>query len=57
MRANTGAVEGAWEAAVERIERARRDGVDVLTDNISMTHGPGLMVGILPPWVLEAART
>ena len=31
----------AWEATVERIERARREGVDVLTDNISMTHGPG----------------
>ena len=53
VRANTGAAEGAWEAAVARIEQARRDGLDVLTDNISMTHGPGLMVGILPPWVLE----
>ena len=53
VRENTGAADGAWEAAVARIERARRDGMDVLTDNISMTHGPGLMVGILPPWVLE----
>jgi len=53
VRENTGAADGAWEAAVERIERARREGVDVLTDNISMTYGPGLMVGILPPWVLE----
>lgn len=52
VRENTGAEDGAWEAAVERIERARREGVDVLTDNISMTYGPGLMVGILPPWVL-----
>jgi N-acyl-D-amino-acid deacylase len=53
VRENTGAEDGAWEAAVERIERARREGFDVLTDNISMTYGPGLMVGILPPWVLE----
>jgi len=53
VRENTGAEDGAWEAAVERIERARREGFDVLTDNISMIHGPGLMVGILPPWVLE----
>src|SRR5262249_14128816 len=53
VRANTGAADGAWEAAVARLERVRRDGSDVLTDNISMTHGPGLMVGILPPWVLE----
>lgn len=53
VRADTGAAEGAWEAAVERLEQGRRDGCDVLTDNISMTHGPGLMVGILPPWVLE----
>lgn len=53
VRANTGAADGAWDAAVERIEQGRREGLDVLTDTISMTHGPGLMVGILPPWVLE----
>ena len=26
VRENTGAEDGAWEAAVERIERARREG-------------------------------
>lgn len=52
VRANTGAADGAWERAVERIEQARRDGMDVLTDTISMTRGIGLLSGILPPWVL-----
>lgn len=53
VRANTGADDGAWERAVARIEQARRDGTDVLTDTISMTRGIGLMSGILPPWVLQ----
>lgn len=53
VRANTGADEGAWERAVETIEQARRDGIDVLTDTISMTWGIGLMSGILPPWVMQ----
>ncbi len=52
VRANTGASDGAWEEAVETIERARRDGLDVLTDTISMTRGIGLMTGILPPDLL-----
>ena len=53
VRTNTGAQDGAWERAVARIEQARRDGIDVLTDTISMTWGIGLMSGILPPWVLQ----
>ena len=53
VRANTGAEDGAWERAVATIEAARRDGIDVLTDTISMTWGIGLMAGILPPWVLH----
>ncbi|MET0772672.1 MAG: amidohydrolase family protein [Candidatus Limnocylindrales bacterium] len=49
VRANTGAPDGGWEQAVATIERARADGLDVLTDTISMTRGIGLMAGILPP--------
>lgn len=52
VRGNTGAEDGAWERAVGTIERARRGGLDVLTDTISMTRGIGLMTGILPAWVL-----
>ncbi len=52
VRANTGAADDAWEWTVGRIERARREGIDVLTDTISMTQGLGGMTAILPPWVL-----
>lgn len=52
VRANTGAAEDAWAWTVGRIERARREGVDVLTDTISMTQGLGGMTAILPPWIL-----
>lgn len=52
VRANTGAAPDAWEWAVERIARARREGVDALTDTISMTQGLGGMTAILPPWLL-----
>ncbi len=51
VRENTGAAAGAWDAAVASIERARRNGLDVLTDTISMRTGIGFMAAILPPWV------
>ncbi|MFN8619263.1 MAG: amidohydrolase family protein [Chloroflexota bacterium] len=52
VRRNTGAADDAWAWTVERIARARREGLDVLTDTISMTHGLGGMTAILPPWIL-----
>lgn len=52
VRLNTGAAPDAWAWTVGRIEQARRDGIDVLTDTISMTQGLGGMTAILPPWVL-----
>jgi len=61
VRENTGASAGAWDTAVASIARARHDGLDVLTDTISMRTGIGIMAAILPPWIsadgpTEAAR-
>ncbi len=53
VRLNTGAPAGAWERAVETVERARRDGLDVLADTTPFTFGTGMMAGILPPWLFE----
>ncbi|MCL5108996.1 MAG: amidohydrolase family protein [Chloroflexi bacterium] len=52
VRENTGAAPGAWQKAVAMLERARRDGVEVLTDTTPLREGIGQMQGILPPWVL-----
>lgn len=52
VRHDTGAPEGAWERAVETMERARRDGLDVLADTTPFRDGVGQMAGILPPWLL-----
>jgi len=51
IRHNTGAPEGAWHRAVETIERARREGLDVLTDMTPLIYGIGQMAAILPPWI------
>ncbi|MGE5618697.1 MAG: N-acyl-D-amino-acid deacylase family protein [Sphingomonadaceae bacterium] len=51
IRHNTGAPEGAWQRAVDTIERARREGMQVLTDMTPLTFGIGSMASILPPWV------
>ncbi len=51
IRHNTGAPEGAWQRAVDSIEKARREGMQVLTDMTPLTFGIGSMASILPPWV------
>lgn len=51
VRHNTGAADGAWQRAVDTVERARRDGVDVLADTTPFPFGTGLMFSILPAWV------
>lgn len=51
VRHNSGAAVGAWQQAVETIEQARRDGLDVLADTTPFLDGLGLMAGILPPWI------
>jgi N-acyl-D-amino-acid deacylase len=53
VRRNTGAVPHAWDQAVERIERARVSGIDVMADATPFTFGLGLMVNLLPAWASE----
>ncbi len=51
VRHNTGAADGAWQRAVESIESARDDGLNVLADTTPFLDGLGQMAGILPPWL------
>jgi N-acyl-D-amino-acid deacylase len=51
IRYNTGAPEAALARCIARIEQARAEGFDVLTDMTPLTHGIGQMAGILPPWL------
>ncbi len=51
VRYNTGAADGAWQRAVETIEQARHDGLNIQTDCVGMNDGFGCLAAILPPWV------
>lgn len=51
IRYNTGAPEGAWYRAVETIEDARGQGMDILSDMTPLEYGIGQMAAILPPWI------
>jgi N-acyl-D-amino-acid deacylase len=51
VRYNSGAREGAWEGAVATMERARREGLDVLADTTPFPDGIGQLAAILPPWI------
>jgi len=53
VRHNTGAAEGAWQRAVDTVERERRRGLNVLIDTTPFLDGLGMMAGILPAWLLE----
>ena len=53
VRANTGAAPDAWERAVETIERARREGLDIQCDCTPYLDGGGSPAAILPMWVTE----
>jgi N-acyl-D-amino-acid deacylase len=52
VRDNTGAAEGAWQRAADTVERARREGLDILADTTPFRQGLGAMAGILPAWLL-----
>ena len=56
VRHDTGAAPGAWERAVARMERERREGLDVLADMTPLRDGIGLLAGVLPPWVRAGRR-
>jgi len=51
IRYNTGAPEGALQKVLEKIEDARDEGFDVLTDMTPLNHGIGQAAAILPPWI------
>ena len=51
IRYNTGAPEKAFEKCVEKIEKTRSKGFEVLTDMTPLNWGTGSMTAILPPWL------
>jgi N-acyl-D-amino-acid deacylase len=51
VRHNTGAPEGAWQRAVDSLEAARQEGLDVLADCTPFVDGLGMLAAILPPWL------
>ncbi len=51
VRYNTGAADGAWQRAVETIEQARHDGLNIQTDCVGFKDGFGCLAAILPPWL------
>src|SRR5690606_12196888 len=48
---NTGAPEGAWLRAVNTIQNARGEGLEILSDMTPLTHGIGFATAILPKWI------
>ena len=53
VRYNTGAPEGAWERAVETLERERAAGLDVAADCTPLQDGLGGPASILPSRITE----
>ncbi|MFC1525662.1 amidohydrolase family protein [Candidatus Latescibacterota bacterium] len=53
VRYNTGADADAWERAVDSLERARVEGLDVAADCTPLTDGLGGPAAILPEWITE----
>jgi N-acyl-D-amino-acid deacylase len=51
VRHNTGAADGAWQRAVDTIERRRAGGLNVLMDTTPLLYGTGTMAAILPAWI------
>lgn len=55
-RHKTGVAEGGWQRAADSVERARREGLDILADTTPFLQGLGMMSGILPAWLLEGGN-
>jgi N-acyl-D-amino-acid deacylase len=53
VRDRTGAPPNGWQRAVEMLEGAREDGIDVEADTTPFLQGLGLMIGLLPDWLLQ----
>lgn len=53
IRYNTGEPERAFDRCIDRIDRARAQGFDVLADMTPLNYGIGFLTAILPPWLME----
>ena len=51
VRENTGAPEDGWARAVERMESARANGLDIEADMTPLNYGTGGLLTLLPPWI------
>lgn len=52
VRHDTNAPDRAWQRAVQMMESARLQGLDVQADTTPFLQGDGIMTGILPKWFL-----
>lgn len=52
VREGTGAPPDGWHRAVDMMGTARQDGLDVEADTTPFLQGLGLMIGLLPEWLL-----
>lgn len=53
VREDTGAPPGGWQRAVDMMEAARYEDIDVQADTTPFPQGLGLMIGLLPEWLLR----
>ncbi|WP_348790200.1 amidohydrolase family protein [Leifsonia sp. NPDC080035] len=53
VRHNTGADEGAWHRAADRVVDERASGLDILADMTPYNQGIGFAVGLLPRFVAD----
>ena len=56
VRQNTNAPHMGWERAIQRMERARNEGLNVLGEMTPFPYGSGSMEAILPPWIMKDGR-
>ncbi|MEH3138563.1 MAG: amidohydrolase family protein [Mycolicibacterium neoaurum] len=57
VRHGTGASEGAWHDAVQRVVTERARGCAVLADMTPYPDGIGMATGLLPPWLADRPAT
>lgn len=57
VRHNTNVPHMGWERAVQMMEKARDEGLDVLGEMTPFPYGLGSMETILPPWIMKDGRT
>ncbi|MDO5111137.1 MAG: amidohydrolase family protein [Clostridia bacterium] len=53
VRHNTNVPPMGWEHALEKMEKAREEGLDVLGEMTPFPWGIGIAQTLLPPWIME----